>query len=75
MVKSHMIIMIKIDDLENNISRILFDDSAKLKKNPIINSMLIIGIEKLSVPLQLVISAMVAPIAVNIAKNNKKVFG
>ena len=39
--------------------------------NPIINRILIIGIDKLSEPLELVISAIVDPIAQNSAKQNK----
>ena len=42
-----------------------------LSTNPIINKTLTIGIDKLSEPLQLVISAMVDPIAENNAKQNK----
>ena len=42
-----------------------------LSTNPIINKTLIIGIDKLSEPLQLVISAMVDPIAENNAKQSK----
>ena len=71
----HMTKITNIDDLDSMICIILFDESSKLKKNPIINSILIIGIEKLSDPLQLVISAVVAAVAINNAKNNKKIFG
>ena len=44
---------------------------ATLSTNPIISRMLIIGIDKLSEPLELVISAMVDPIAENNAKQSK----
>ena len=42
-----------------------------LSTNPIINKTLTIGIDKLSDPLELVISAMVDPIAENNAKQSK----
>ena len=42
-----------------------------LSTNPIIKRMLIIGIDKLSDPSELVISAIVDPIAQNSAKQNK----
>ena len=42
-----------------------------LSINPIINKTLTIGIDKLSDPLELVISAMVDPIAENNAKQSK----
>ncbi len=71
----HMTVITNIDDLDNIICIILFDESSKLKKNPTINSILIMGIEKLSDPLQLVISAAVAAVAINNEKNNKKMFG
>tara|TARA_B000000441_G_C21373684_1_gene140041 strand:+ start:216 stop:518 length:303 start_codon:yes stop_codon:yes gene_type:complete len=71
----HMTKITNIYDLDSMICIILFDESSKLKKNPIINNILIIGIEKLSDPLQLVISAAVAAVAINNAKNNKKIFG
>ena len=71
----YMTIIINIDALDSMICNILFDESSKLKKNPTMNSILTIGIEKLSDPLQLVISAVVAAVAINNEKNNKKIFG
>ena len=47
-------------------------DSKKIFVNPTINSILTIGIDRLSDPLALVISAMVAPIAVKSVNKNIK---
>ena len=63
------------DVIENKISTMLLFDSDKLLINPTINSMLTIGIERLSDPLLLVISAMVAPVAVKSENKNIKLMG
>ena len=63
------------DDIENTMFSILSFDSEKIFVNPIINRILTIGIDRLSDPLALVISAIVAPIAVKSVNKNIKLVG
>jgi len=71
-MKKHNTRIIISDCIENTMFSILSFDSKKIFVNPTINSILTIGIDRLSDPLALVISAMVAPIAVKSVNKNIK---
>ena len=68
MKAEHSIVIKKGEEKIVNKSDLL---GVTLSTNPIINKTLTIGIDKLSEPLELVISAIVDPIAQNSAKHNK----
>ena len=74
-MKKHNTRIIISDDVENKMFSILSFDPEKMFVNPTINRMLTIGIDRLSDPLALVISAMVAPIAVKSENNIIKLVG
>ena len=74
-MKKHNTKIIISDDVENTMFPILSFDSEKMFVNPTINRILTIGIDRLSDPLALVISAMVAPIAVKSVNKNIKLVG
>ncbi len=71
-MKKHNTRIIISDGIENTMFSILSFDSEKMFVNPTINRILTIGIDRLSDPLALVISAMVAPIAVKSVNKNIK---
>ena len=63
-----MIIRIVSDIKESNVN---LCEGGIVSRKPIMNKMVTMGMEKLSEPLLLVISAMVAPVAEKTAKKNK----